>query len=375
LTEAEQFLLAHLYETEGNSLEARKRMRHLVKLHSDDPRFLVPYLSSLIRQGVTDEARVWLARVQELMPNSFEAISLQARLLASQRQEQEVLALVGKYLESKLPDMRTSVERLLRVAGLFDDLDREYGGSYEGYRRNAEKMYRKFAESKNPESIPLLAQFLARQRRFAEAFAQCELGMQTCDPSQLAAVAGLVLQTAPAPSLQLLEQWLTSAIEKKPNTVVFLTLLGQLRERQGRYEDAETVYRRGIARDENDFQLRSNLAYLLACQGMKCAEALDLVQQAIDRGGANAGLLDTRAVVYLALSRADAAIKDLEEAIADSPSAVRYLHLAAAEFAAHNPQSAGKAFQKVYVMGLVLDQLHPFDRANYDKLKTELARR
>ena len=41
---------------------------------------------SLIRQHATADARTWLTRLQELTPNTFETIALEARLLAVQEQ-------------------------------------------------------------------------------------------------------------------------------------------------------------------------------------------------------------------------------------------------------------------------------------------------
>src|SRR5437868_2352717 len=83
-----------------------------------------------------------------------------------------------------------------------------------------------------------------------------------------------------------LEAWLNGALAQKPHTPAFLILLGNLRERQERYADAEALYRRVIEGDPHQIEALNALAYLLALQGVKAAEARELVQRALDRGGA-----------------------------------------------------------------------------------------
>ena len=55
----------------------------------------------------------------------------------------------------------------------------------------------------------------------------------------------------------------------------------------------------------------NNLAYLLALNGGSQAEALALIQRAIDQAGPDPEMLDTRALVYLKGGQADRAGKDL----------------------------------------------------------------
>jgi tetratricopeptide (TPR) repeat protein len=229
-------------------------------------------------------------------------------------------------------------------------------------------MYRQFTvQSGNPDGNLVLADFLARQGRLEDALAVCKEAAQKCDPDKVAIAGRSVLfRTAPTePVLEHLETWLSGVLEKKPDTPAFLILLGNLRERQGRDADAEASYRKVIERDPHQVDALNSLAYLLALKHVKASEGLELIQDAIDRGGANAMFLDTRAVAYLALGQTDLAIKDLREAIADTPSAIRYLHLTQAYLTAQNRSAAAETFRKARSFPLTLDQVHPVDRTTY----------
>jgi tetratricopeptide (TPR) repeat protein len=87
--------------------------------------------------------------------------------------------------------------------------------------------------------------------------------------------------------------------------------------------------------------------------------------------GPKADLLDTRAVIFLALKKSDEAITDLQTAIADAPSGFRYFHLARAQLLAHNREAAEEAFRQAVGSGLMMEQLHPAERVAYREMARE----
>src|SRR4029078_2623677 len=93
------------------------------------------------------------------------------------------------------------------------------------------------------------------------------------------------------------------------------------------------------------------------------AEALTLINRAIDLVGPQGELLDTRAVVHLAMKRTELATQDFVEAIRETPTTSRYLfHLAQAHRLANNPDAARTALQQAKTSGLDLKDLHPLER-------------
>jgi tetratricopeptide (TPR) repeat protein len=334
LTVEEQFLLAELYEAEGDWSKARERMQSVFAAHRGEPRYVVPYMRSLLRHKETSEVKLWLDRPEVRRYQTFEMLALKARLLAAQGQADAAVALVTEYTDAKVANPSEARDRLLRGAGLLDALIRESAGrgdSYrataEKYRTAAEKLYRRYADqSTDPTARLVLADFLARQGSFKEALDLGTSALMTCPPEKVAAVAAVVLHSTPAkdPPFPSLEEWLKTALTKHPQEPAFLLLLAELYERKS-YEEAERVYDSILEKDPGNVVARNNLAYLLALQkGKKAARALDLVQ---NLGGAGSAFLDTRAMAYLARGQKTDAIRDLEEAVDDLPTAVRCLHL------------------------------------------------
>src|SRR5262249_51791481 len=119
----------------------------------------------------------------------------------------------------------------------------------------------------------------------------------------------------------------------------------------------------------------NNLGWLLALREGKGTEAQALLQAALDSFGPLPSLLDTRAVIYLTLGRSTAAIADLEEAIAETPKATFYFHLAQAHLAGKDRDAALEAFKKAKAQGLRPGQLHALERAAFDRLGRDLEQR
>jgi tetratricopeptide (TPR) repeat protein len=150
--------------------------------------------------------------------------------------------------------------------------------------------------------------------------------------------------------------------------------MGDLAAVRGRYEEAEAHYRAALARNPQSPSALNNLAWLLALHDGKGAEALDCIQRAIAILGPLPALLDTRAVVLMALGQADAALKDLELVAAESPTPVRSFRLARAYHLAHRPDKARTILTEATGKdGLRPDALDPLERPIYDKLCAALA--
>jgi tetratricopeptide (TPR) repeat protein len=168
------------------------------------------------------------------------------------------------------------------------------------------------------------------------------------------------------------ERWLTDAVRDNPTDFALHLQMADLRDLQGRYEEAEAIYRRILAQDRSSVVALNNLAWLLAHRREKAAEALPLISRAIEIAGLRGELLETRAAVHLALGRSDLAVADLEEASADQPTAVRYFQLARAHRAANNSPAAVAALRKAKSLGLATELLHPMERSSYRQLAEEL---
>jgi tetratricopeptide (TPR) repeat protein len=236
-------------------------------------------------------------------------------------------------------------------------------------------MYRRQrAQAKTPESSLALAQFLGRHNRVTEALDLCEQAAKDKAPVENVATAGLrILYSAKASGepCQRVARWIEAALPGSPRKVILLNYLAALHNLQGDYPQAEAVYRRVLEADGRDATALNNLAWLLAFQPQNNADALKLIERAVEIAGPLPTLLDTRAVIHLAAGRVPSAIKDLEEALAESPTASGYFHLAQAHLST-NRARAVVAFQQATERGLSEAGLHPLDRPGYRVLCARL---
>ena len=76
-------------------------------------------------------------------------------------------------------------------------------------------------------------------------------------------------------------------------------------------------------------------------------------------------------MIYLKLGQAAEAAQSFADSAAQSPKAVYYFHLAEAQKAAGKPNEAEKASQKAVELGLKETDLHPLERADYQKWAAE----
>jgi cellulose synthase operon protein C len=138
-----------------------------------------------------------------------------------------------------------------------------------------------------------------------------------------------------------------------------------VRVRLGRYDDAVAGYRAVLVADGKNVLALNNLAWLLAWQKEGSTEALELGNRAIQVAGPQAALLDTRAVVSMARGDAWSAIDDLEQAIAQAPSAARSFHLARAYALAGLAAKAADTLQQARALGLTPHRLHALEQTTY----------
>src|SRR5207302_1233544 len=115
----------------------------------------------------------------------------------------------------------------------------------------------------------------------------------------------------------------------------------------------------------------NNLAYLLAYRAEKTAEAMSLINRAIDLAGQVPDLLDTRALIYMKLGTPQRALNDLDNAIQDAPSASLYFHRAQAQRLSDRI-GAIASLKKARELKLDRGSLHALEQPAYDDLLKSL---
>jgi tetratricopeptide (TPR) repeat protein len=350
--------MAELYTADGDWPRAREHLLALVTVHRDDPAYLARYVRGLLSHGEEELAAVWMKRLARAGRPTFETVELQARLLHAQGRAEQAVGLLQAYAREK-------VARPALAAQLLDQLGRP---------AEAERMYRAYAASGNPDAALALALHLALHGRLAEALDLCERVWPACPVEKVAAASLVALRLGHggADPQRRVQGWLTAALARHPRSLLLLSALAELHNRGGRPAAAEAVYREILRQDPHHPTALNNLAYSLAARGHKQAEALQLIRTAIERFGPAAEFLETRGVIYLHGKQAGPALRDLRQALEQKPTAARYFHLARALQLAGNRPAAARAFHTAGDMGLTVAQLPQPEQQAFTLLAREL---
>ncbi len=358
----DRFLLAQLYLGQHEEQKYQDEMFKLLKLNPRDPQHLAHFVNYWIGRNQLDQADRWLVELKKAEPQGVAALELEAKLLDLRQRKSQVLAL----LEARGREVPDQI-------GFVADLLNRYG-----FAKEAEAAYKAFIarDPKQPERVLALARFLARRDRVAEAMAIFQKARSTCRPDQVA-FASLSLYDAPSADESQRRQgeaWVAEAVRKQPEAVVLASNLGVIRIRQGRFDEAEGLFRGLLASNPNNVDALNNLAWLLALRDQSnIKEALELIEHAIDVQGPASSLVDTLGVVCIRDGQLDRAIQELTGALGPDPgNSSLARHLAWAYQARGRTDEAKSVFRKAVDRGWKLANSDPLERAFMDRLQRDL---
>jgi tetratricopeptide (TPR) repeat protein len=361
----ELYALARLYEAELDWPKAKDRMiGALASPGGQTAIYLASFVRDLLAHGEAAEAEIWVAKFEKIAPQSFSPIALRSLCLKAEHKNDDAAKLLKAHAKDQDADRVT-------VAGLLEQV---------GDPAAAEEAFRQ-AVSESGKNMPAYIGFLFRQKRADAALDLCERAWKACPPESVASavVAGIRVAGPSETQLRRAENEILAAIQRQPESIGLLLALGDLRQLQGRFQDAEALHRQVIALDPVNVIALNNLAWLMALRGGNGVEAQELIQRAIANAGTVAALLDTRGVVNLALGKYDDAIQDLEDAVRQQATGSRYLHLARAQMQKLTAASdddkealrakAADSWRKAQSLGLKPGNVHPLDRPAYGELQ------
>jgi tetratricopeptide (TPR) repeat protein len=215
-----------------------------------------------------------------------------------------------------------------------------------GQSAAAERWYRR-AYGLDPKEYGRLASSVAKQGRVDEAIEICRLAAVS-DSSHLPALTlaeVLIGSELSAVDLTAAEAIFADAVARHVDKPELLVAIANLRVTQSRYDDGIKLYRRVIELKPDRVDALNNLAAILADRPDQMAEAVSLLDRAIQFAGPQPNLLDTKGTILLALNRVNEALPLLIEAASSPSPDPRYLfHLAVAHYRAGEMTSARKSF-------------------------------
>ncbi len=380
-TPDQEFLMANLYEAEGDWPKARTQMLHLLTQPGKNDRradYMAVFVGKLVKRKELGTAKEWLTHLQELRPNDYITLDClamyYAEYYAGKGNGDEILSSIKKFVHVKDLASAEAIGRLGAATDLLIRLSAQHPELKEKLLPEAEQMLRTYVQtSGKPESKLALANFLAGQQRLSEALDLCEQSVKIVPADKVAAVAvaAIAMNAASSAQFKRVEGWLQSAKQHNPKLPQIDLLLASLRERQERYAEAETIYLEVVKNQPENVVALNNLAFMLGLL-KRGDEALPLIKKALDLAG-NRGpvgeLLDSRAAILLAMGKHAQAQKDLQDAIKLRKTETRLFHLAEVHLAAGRTKEAIRVFEEARARGLRVDLLHPLERDPYQSLR------
>lgn len=367
LSIGQRLLVAQLREKLGQWEDCRSELVSLVASPDAPPAIYAMLVERLIDHDEFSSARTWLARLQDKSPDAPITLALEAKLALAEKDRPTAIAAAKKLMPSG-PVPLEQVPQLKSTGKLMEDL---------GFPKAADKVLSEFA-SRSLDGVVARAEFLGRQKRPDEALDLLDTAWDRLPLEKLLQTAVVVARSQgsdlDAKTSERLERWFAKASRQDPDSVVIGLLDAERRELIGRTGEVESIYRDLLARKDLSGTQRAivanNLAFHLA-RDETAKEALALVDKAISELGPHPDLLDTRGVVQLELGNATQALSDLKEASL-VPTAVKLLHLAAAQAEGNQIESAKRTLQAAKKMGLLPQELQTSDRERLEKLEAKI---
>lgn len=317
------------------------------------------YAGVLLAQKDVPAAEDQLNRLLVLDPEGLPVAELKARILAAKGKPEEG----AKVLEKAFDNRFSSPEGLMIGEKMVSLLASPPLSQNEA----AERVARKLAEI-SPRGRCVLAEFLGAHGKADEAVVELEK-VAKADRRADAGNSALSLATKPGADprwLKIADQYLVEQDKDAADTYDRLQKLALLKHFQGKYDEEIAAYKSLLAGKPSNLLFLNNMAWTLSEDMNRPKEALDWVDQAIKRAGAQPGVLDTRGVILTRLDRLDEAIHDLEAAAKDSRDGSLYFHLARAHLKKGNADEARKYRELAAATGLTREQLQPSERPEWD---------
>lgn len=369
----ERFALAKIYEREGDWKRARTEFLAVLGQRGDDPKMIYEFCQMLLRHNEVGDVPRWLTRLDELSPGAPEAKEVRGRVLAVQGKKKEAAEVLDSLVTR--PVTADRARDLLVLANIYGSLS---------MTPEEEKAYREFY-ALLPEEHLVLAGFLARHGNLPEVMELCQKAAAASrEPVAITQVAVGAIQSQPGAAREQdykqIEQWISDGLKRDPKSHVLQLHLADFRYGQGRYDEAEKLYREYLARPEVTGAARAgalnNLAFVMSLRDKQNAEKLGEAQKMIDEAIGIAGpvseLLDTRGMVLLSRNKTADAIKDLNEAATDRPSGIKFFHLALAQQAAGDIKAADQSFRRARELGFNKEQCTTLELPAYAALEKAL---
>lgn len=381
LDDQQAIALAQLYNRENDWQAARTLMSEVTTKFENSPEVAVIFAGMLFEHDEFDVARQYVDRAESLLQNTLApptaaaargARILRARLLARDGKQAEAAKLLEGWLPRPLP--QNQLPLLLDVADQMEQLE---------LYQDAERLLREYL-GQSPDSGKLaLAAYLGRRGDIEQSFTLLSEAGPEVPVLEVISVGKANLRNYPEKvtdaQKEQIQSWCQKALQDSADSDQTRLVVAEAYDLLGRYDEVERIYREMLASPKLSRYIRAvvqnNLAFVLA--GAKPtpargAEALKLIEDAIQVLGPTSDVIDTRALAYMAQGKYDQAAADVRLAAGDRPTTSKYYHLAQVEKQLGNVDAAREAIAKAQELHGEHNPFTPFERKGYEQLKSEM---
>lgn len=367
-----RYLLARLYLSVGDWVKSRDLMNILLTTDRQNPTYLATYIEQkILHRELTGLFNIAMKHLKSVAPESPNTVYLEMLSLASEDRLEEAKKILKDRIPNRKENPQAVARSLLLKARICSDLTQSlnaigYAVQARHFAVLADGLFKELLEKDRSKTLDY-ARYLKSQFDVTAALQLTEANFDFCAPEELAAVVIELLRTNPndRQNLRLARNLLDRIEKRNPDSGVVIFQLANLNHIEGNYNEAIKLYRKTLQKIPNSVVALNELAMLLAFEGKHLEKARLHIDLAIRLAGPRANLLDTRAMIFYALGDFNTAEKDLVQATDQSPSAVKYYHLAQVKEALDRRADAKIALRRGQSLGLQATRLHPLERAKF----------
>lgn len=366
------FTLAQLHRMMGDRATSRKALEAMLKLEPNNRFFLAVNVDDLLSENRLEEARSFIPKLQQ-GTHDIRVTACLGRYYTLMNDGQAVLETVEQFVRIADPGTTDRNMRERQAAELLDQLARIANmrglACAKAIHSGAGERYR-IALKAYPDAIVPYTAMLAYVGDVKPAFDDLERYKKRLTPATLVLAGVGVLRSgfAEPAQFQLVQEWIDASLAENPDSIPMKLNLAELHTLRQDFAVAERLYRDVLTREPKNGVALNNLAWILAPKPEAATQALNYAEQAIALYEATAEMLDTRARILIAAGKYDRAIVDLNDAINQGQTPLRYFHLAIAYAKMGNQAEANKAFVLAKARGLDAKAIHPYDLPLFKQL-------
>lgn len=315
LTVPEKLLFAQAYDRMEKHAEADREWAKLLEEHPENSQVLEAYVRRQLQQDDEFNMETGIGnRIRQSLTGPAR-IELIARIDVHNGNIETGISKLREYSEATI-ESEEQQHRKLQVAGWLSEMATSASSDSDTRDRlieEADSLLQPMTSS-SAEAGMQRASLLSQGNRLAEALEQLEQIEPPLPEIQKVALGVQCIQFVDHadPAVYRVDKWADAILVSSPTNLQILHFKEALCRRLGQYDRAIELNRQILKNAPRQVAALNNLAWLLATQEDNHAEALRMVNLAIDQSGPLFFLLDTRGLVYLEAGNARKAIADFE---------------------------------------------------------------